>query len=330
MKSNETPAGAIRATPDDIRYAYRLLLGRDPDEAGFSQHVAHVRSNNLLATDLALGFMRSDEFLARNTQPPGLQEVVLHGTKVFPWRGDALIGDHVASSESYEPHILPVFLESLRIGDHVLDIGANIGIYSLLAAARVGSQGMVYSIEPVAKNVQSLCAGILGNGLHNVSVLPVAASDRCSVIGLLRFEDSSNGIVDSNSNVASASDFVPTQRVDHLLAGIRRLDVIKIDIEGHEPIAWEGLKSLVHSHRPLIFTEFSPVAIRNHARVDAKGYLGELFAYARNGIDVVHQEGHRVSCSNPDAVMNEWRAANERRGLDGALHLDLIVDARDV
>ena len=58
------------------------------------------------------------------------------------------------------------------------------------------------------------------------------------------------------------ADYVPTQRLDDLLAGLSRLDVVKIDIEGHEPIAWAGLKSLVAKHRPLIFTEFSPVAIR--------------------------------------------------------------------
>jgi len=39
--------------------------------------------------------------------------------------------------------------------------------------------------------------------------------------------------------------------------------VIKIDIEGYEPLAWKGIRSLVDRFRPLIFSEFSPVAIRN-------------------------------------------------------------------
>lgn len=318
----------MKATKDDVRYAYRLLLGREPDFEGLAHHYALVSGHGLSTADLIQGFMRSDEYLSRDSRQPVLQEVEIHGAKIFPWHGDRLIGDQAAATKDYEPHVLPVFLESLRPGDYVLDVGANIGIYSLTAAKRVGSDGMVYAIEPVAKNIQSLCAGILGNKFENVSVMPVAASDKCSVIGVLRYSDSSNGIVDSNASAASGSDFVPTHRLDRLLPDIGRLDVVKIDIEGHEPIAWEGLKSLVAKHRPLIFTEFSPVAIRNHSRTDPEYYLRALFEFANGRIDVLHQEGNRIACVDAAAVMHEWKEANKRFKLDGTLHLDLVVDTR--
>lgn len=328
MNSTNIQGSCAKATEDDVRYAYRLLLGREPDHDGLAHHKELVARTGLPPTDLAQSFMRSDEYLSRHEQDFLLQQVLFRGVKIYPWRGDRLIGDHLSATGDYEPHVLPIFLESLEDGDFVLDIGANVGIYSLLSAHRVGVGGKVFAIEPVAKNVRSLCARILGNRFQNVSVLPVAASDKSSVIAVLRHSDSSNGIVDSHVNSNSDTDYVPTQRLDELLAELKRLDVIKIDIEGHEPIAWDGLKSLVHDHRPLIFTEFSPVAIMNHARVDAKGYLHELFTFARDGIDVVHQEGSRVPCKDPEAIIAEWVAANDRRGLDGTLHLDLIVDAR--
>ncbi len=319
---------SLRATSDDVRFAYRLLLGREPDQAGYAHHAAYVRQYEIAAIDLAEGLMRSDEYAARGGAGAILQEVELHGVKIYPWRGDRLIGDHLAATGTYESHVLPVFLDALNLGDVVLDIGANIGTYSLPAARRVGASGRVVSIEPVPRNVQSLCAGVARNGLGNVSILPVAASDRASVIAVFRHSDSSNGIVDTHINGSSTSDYVSTQRLDALLAYLDRLDVVKIDIEGHEPVAWPGLRALIEKHRPLIFSEFSPVAIRNHSRSVPEDYLEALFEFANGPIVVLHLDGRRVECASPAEVMQEWRTANARMNLEGTLHVDLMVDTR--
>ena len=238
---------SLAATPEDVRYAYRLLLGREPDADGLKHHTDLVRKGSVNPNDLARMFMMSDEYSARDSTSSMLREVEIDGVTLFPWRGDTLIGDHISPDSAYEPNVLPLFLESLSPGDHVLDIGANVGVFSLLAARRVGREGRIYSVEPVGKNVRSLCASILRNGFENVSLFPLAASDKASVIGVIRRSDSSNGIVDSNIKGMDAVDFVPTQRLDFLLAAIERLDVVKIDIEGHEPIAWKGLKSVMEN-----------------------------------------------------------------------------------
>ncbi len=320
---------SLRATSEDVRYAYRLLLGREPDRAGFEHHSSYVRENDIAPVDLADGLMRSNEFAARRGSCTQLQEAELHGVKIFPWIGDRLIGDHVAATGKYEGHVLPLFLESLEPGDVVLDIGANIGTYSLPAARRVGASGSVISVEPVTRNVHSLCAGVSRNGFDNVSILPFAASDRSSVIAILRHSDSSNGIVDTHVNAADASDYVATQRLDRVLAYLSRLDVVKIDIEGHEPVAWPGIRALIERHRPLIFSEFSPVAIRNHSRTAPEAYIEALFEFASRPIVVLHLDGTRVDCRTTGDVMQEWRAANSRMNLEGTLHVDLMVDTRN-
>lgn len=235
-----------------------------------------------------------------------------------------MIGDHIAAESQYEPNVLPLFLDSLSPGFHVLDVGANVGLFSLLAAGRVGPEGRVYSIEPVSKNVRSLCAGIHRNGFANICLFPVAASDRAGVIAVMRYDDSSNGIVDSELSMSEGVEFVPTQRLDFLLAGVPRLDVIKIDIEGYEPVAWGGLKTLVEKHRPLVFSEFSPIAIRNCSRMEATDYLAQLFEFT-NRIEVLSRDGRRIVCADSDAVMREWRKANDEMGLSGELHLDVMV-----
>ncbi len=317
----------IEATPEDVRYAYRLLLGREPDRDGFSHFVDHIRRSRSTTIDVADGIMRSDEFRIRAHGQVGLGEARVHGVKIFPWHGDRLIGDHIVANGEYEPHVLPAFLEAIKPGDFVLDVGANIGVYSLLAASRVGVSGRVFSIEPIARNVNSLCAGIHANGFDNVSVIPVAASDRTSVIGVLRHVDSSNGIVDKSVNGTVMAEYVPTQRLDELLAAVDRLDVIKIDIEGHEPLAWRGIEPLVRRFTPMVFTEFNPLAIRNHARVAPETYLDMLFDCAGE-IAILQFDRRRRMCRTSAEVMSEWRRVNDKSGVDGTIHLDLLLRTR--
>src|SRR5690606_29787370 len=124
----------LRACPDDIRYAYRLLLGREPDAEGLKHHGNLVGVNGLSTRDLAWSIMTSAEYQAQQGADSALREVEVDGVKLFPWQGDHLIGDHIQAGASYEPNVLPLFLQSLAEGNHVLDVGANVGIFTLLAA----------------------------------------------------------------------------------------------------------------------------------------------------------------------------------------------------
>jgi FkbM family methyltransferase len=317
----------LKATPDDVRHAYRLLLGREPDPSGFQTYCELIEKQSVSAADLAAILQASEEYKTRHATEPVLVETDFNGLKLYPWRGDSLIGGPVQAGHAYEPYVLPAFVDSVPVGGVVLDIGANIGMFTLSAARKVGPKGQVFAIEPIARNVQSLCAGVHGNGFENVSVFPVAASASSGVVPMLRNANSSNGIVDKNVPVAMADAFAPTQPVQQLLQGTDRLDVIKIDIEGHEPLAWPGIDGLVRKHRPVIFTEFNPVAIRNHSRVDAEVYLRQLFSHAQT-IETIEFDGERHVCRSVEDVMDRWRAVNRRAGLNGTCHLDLRMATR--
>lgn len=315
----------LKATPEDVRHAYRLLLGREPDEGGFQTYCNMIAERSVSAADVAAIIQASEEYKTRHTDEPVLIEIDFDGLKLYPWRGDSLIGGVVQESGSYEPHVLPAFVDRVPVGGTVLDIGANIGIFTLSAARKVGPHGRVFAIEPIARNVQSLCAGIHGNGLRNVSVFPVAASASAGVVPMLRNANSSNGIVDNHVAPAMADAFAPTQPVHQLLKGIDRLDVIKIDIEGHEPLAWPSIEPLLREHRPVVFTEFNPVAIGNHSRVNPEVYLEQLFAHAQT-ISTIEFDGEKHRCKSVSEVMDRWREVNRRAGTDGTCHLDLVVD----
>lgn len=314
----------LKATTEDLRHAYRLLLGREPDDAGFASLKEYIDTNRPKAPEVAALFFSSPEFKSRHDAVPVLDEIDFNGLKLYPWRGDNLIGDLIKSSGEYESYMLPLFVDSIPIGGTVLDVGANIGTYTLSAARKAGKKGRVFAVEPVAKNVQSICAGVVGNGFRNVNILPLAASGEAGIMPILRNSNSSNGIVDTYVSPAVADGFVPTQRIDFLLEGLDRLDVVKIDIEGHEPVAWPGIETLIRKHRPIVFTEFNPVAIRNHSRVEPEVYLDQLFASAVT-IHALHLDGSRVICSTPAQVVEEWRNANSRMSAINGYHLDLVM-----
>lgn len=320
-------SGPERATEADIRHAYRLLLGREPDESGLATFNRLLSEQRVSAPDLAAMIQASEEYKTRHQAEPALVEVAFDGLRLFPWRGDSLIGDPVRASGEYEPHVLPAFVHRVPVGGVVLDVGANIGTFTLSAARKVGPSGAVYAIEPIAHNVQSLCAGVWHNGFDNVRVLPIAASSSSGIVPMLRNANSSNGIVDVHVAAAMADAFVPCHPLDVLLGHLDRLDVVKIDIEGHEPMAWPSIARLVERHRPAIFTEFNPVAIRNHSRVDPESYVQGLFEFAP-WIETIEFDGTRHRCSGVAEVMDRWRGANERAGTDGTCHLDLHCETR--
>jgi hypothetical protein len=154
----------LKGTTEDLRHAYRLLLGREPDDAGFTSLKNHVQANRPSAPEIAALFFASAEFKSRHDVVPVLDEIDFDGLKLYPWRGDNLIGDLVKSAGKYEAYMLPVFVESVPVGGVVLDVGANIGIYTLSAARKVGDKGQVFAVEPISRNVQSICAGVVSNG----------------------------------------------------------------------------------------------------------------------------------------------------------------------
>ncbi len=318
----------LKATNDDVRYAYRLLLGREPDPSGFETYCQLIAERGISALDITARICASPEYSGRHGSGGGeLVETDFGGFKLYPWRGDDLIGGSVLASGTYEPYVLPAFVARVPEGGTVLDIGANIGIFTLSAARKVGPQGRVFAVEPIPRNVKSLCAGVIGNGLHNVSIFPVAASASAGVVPVLRHANSSNGIVDMHVDPTLADEFVPTQRIDQLLHGIDRLDAIKIDIEGHEPLAWPGIEPLVRKHRPVIFTEFNPAAIRNHSRINLDTYLRQLFAHAAI-IETIEFDGQHSACRSVDEIMGRWRDVNRRAGTTDTCQLDLVVDTR--
>ena len=314
----------MSATPDDVRHAYRLLLGREPDPEGLRVHADWLRNEKPTTAAVAARLMSSDEYRARVGVDSDYVLVEMGGYAVYARKGDALIAAPVIAGAKYEDHVKRDFEARLFPGAYVLDVGANIGLFTMHAAARVGASGRVIAVEPLPQNHRALYAGIVHNRYTNVDVFPFAASDVPALLPAICMVDSSNGIVGIRSNGAAVESHVPAFPLDGFLSCVPRLDIVKIDIEGNEPKAWRGIVGVLRKFKPVVFTEFSPIAMRNVGN-NAEDYLVQLFDYGAT-VTVLHHNADRVACSAAGAVMVEWERANSRLGMRGEAHLDLLID----
>jgi FkbM family methyltransferase len=161
------------------------------------------------------------------------------------------IGRALAVTGKWEPHVAVAFRRLLSPGDVVIDIGANIGYHTLLAAKLVGTSGHVYAIEPGAGAFAALTVNVALNDLSNVTALPVAAG-----------ADESEAILDDRPWGHSLHSFVRREgesreprvegspiRVRPVAAVVQpehlaRLRLIKVDVEGYDLEVLQGLLPL--------------------------------------------------------------------------------------
>jgi FkbM family methyltransferase len=135
-----------------------------------------------------------------------------------------------------------------RRGDIVFDIGAGVGAETLVFSRLVGDSGRVVSVEPHPGTYERLVAVCRANGLANVTALQLAASDRD---GEALLTDDQNHV--RNALVGTGGDGVEVRarRIETIAGelGVRRIDLLKMNIEGAEEAAIRGLGALLDETR---------------------------------------------------------------------------------
>ena len=194
--------------------------------------------------------------------------------KLYVRLDDWLIGARIILNRSYEKYVADVVRPRLKPGDVMLDLGANIGYFTMLGAACVGAGGKVIAFEPSAANCALVRASAARNGFSNVTLHQKAVAERAGWVGL-ELEDSNGKIV---RDAAASEARVETVALDKMLADEPHIHLVKMDIEGAEPLALAGMTRLLERHRPLLFTEFHPVSLRDVSGFEPEDYLRALRA----------------------------------------------------
>lgn len=217
---------------------------------------------------------------------------------VVPW----LLLDDV-----HEPSETRCIRDCLAPGGTFVDVGANIGYYSVLAATAVGPEGRVYAFEPEPVNFATLGRNVALNGLANVVAEPRACSDRTGTIPLYLDETNAGGHHLHDSKDGAAATMIGTVALDEYFAESGRpIDLIKMDIQGHEPVALRGMMNLLRRNpRTKLITEFDAPMISKagespEAYLDALRSLGFRFT-------ILSDYGSPVDDADPREIVSRCR-----------------------
>jgi FkbM family methyltransferase len=261
----------------DLAYCYRLILGRSPDPAGWRHYSALIDRGELSVAQLALAFVSSLEFRRRGVIEPAdaaVELVRLGPIELYVPGDDPAIGSQMVRRRAHQPQLAGLLGRILAPGLTFVDVGANVGYFSLLAARLVETAGRVVAIEPGPRNCRLLHRSVVRNRCGNVQLYPCAVSDRRGAVAYLA--EGSNGTIadlDATRDVPPGAHLVAATTLDDLLAGFDRVDVIKLDVEGAEGRVLEGATRTLERHRPAVISEVSPLLLETISGVSAGGYL---------------------------------------------------------
>lgn len=215
--------------------------------------------------------------------------------------------------EAYEIEAVKFIKKLTRPGMTVLDIGANIGYYSVILGKSVGENGKVYAFEPEPTNFQFLERNIGANSLSHVKAYRLALANKPGILSFYLHESNKgkHSLIDYQKNTECIK--VEATTVDSFITkhGIRKIDLIKIDVEGAEPMVFEGMKETLAKHRPIIFTEYFPYAIRSSGRdplnflrnLDTLGYRFQIIEDSGTILDITDIKKF-ADLSTPEIAFN--------------------------
>jgi FkbM family methyltransferase len=214
----------------------------------------------------------------------------------------------MALGHAWEETTTQVFRQLIRPGDVIVDVGAHWGYFSLLAATLCTETGRVYAFEPHPRNFAMLTRNIRVNHLSNVVTVQSAVSNCAGSVQMYEAHSSMGHSVNALPEEWRAVDgavpkafSVSTVKLDDFFAdNPYQPRLVKIDIEGAEPLALAGMQTLIERNPALVLImEFNPTYLKPQAATD---FMGQLAAC---GLDVaiIDDEKHQFAVGSKAAVL---------------------------
>lgn len=182
---------------------------------------------------------------------------IIDGFEMYLDKKDSL---DLSVDESYDIFDREILKQMVHPGDHVIDLGANIGFYTLTLARLVGPQGKVYAFEPSPDNFSLLCRNVEVNGFHNVTLVRKAVSSQTGKAQLFLCESNAGDHRIFGKGGDRQAVEIETVALDDFFGSSREAPhLIKMDIQGAEGMALEGMQGLLsRATRLSILMEFWP------------------------------------------------------------------------
>jgi len=165
---------------------------------------------------------------------------------------------------SHEPLGRQLYLEQLSLGDHVLDIGSNLGYWLLMAEQAIGESGRILGFEPVPEVFNILQRNVARSGHKNIRVLPCAVGATNGTAHFYQSEVPNWGSLMRQDGVKQTCTIdVQVRRLEDVLREFPDFhpNALRMDLEGAELMVLESAKSMLAEHQPSLFVEFHPSVV---------------------------------------------------------------------
>ncbi len=194
----------------------------------------------------------------------------VNGCSMLVFKDEPIITPWIKQTRIWEPELTNYLKKNLKAGQTFVDIGANMGYYTLLASKLVGDKGKVYAFEPASDSFELLLKNIELNGCTNVVPVQKAVSshtgqaklygygvaDDAGRRGLTKVQDRDKEWLARNpAGRESTWSLVDTVRLDEVIAGDGVPDFIKVDVEGGELDTLEGMKEILMQGKTTLVLE---------------------------------------------------------------------------
>jgi FkbM family methyltransferase len=243
--------------------------------------------------------------------PAGALDIQTEIGPLWLQRDDDAITPVIVDHKRWEPALSNLLRRVLRPGGSFVDVGANIGYFSVLASDLVGPGGRVFAVEPDSRNRAFLEANLARNRCANVTILPYAAWSEDSSLTLETHPagGSMSSVHPIEAGDGESAETVPAKRLDELIEG--PVDLLKIDCELVDHIALAGAAGLLRAdpstlatvelarnhvgptgHTPTeILSQYEGLGLRPY-RIRSTGSLKPIpyssLLMSRKGTDVAH------------------------------------------
>jgi FkbM family methyltransferase len=323
---DETPDGSLHlSAPDLVQSLYRRLLGREAQPAeleSFTRKFIQEKNIDGVLAEL----LSSVEYRSINSarSPGPVYPIYLgnhqsltrtaYGQRMFVDTRDMSVAPHLLLDGRWEGWVTEEFLRHAKEGAVIVEVGANIGYYTLLGASRVGSGGKMIAFEATPDLCELVFKSIEINGfLDRCEIINKVAMDREDEVPFRRLKNRMGGssIVPFDSDhlkqVYESSDeiLVKSVSLDAFLEGrgLPQVDLIKIDAEGSEPLIFKGLeRTLKRSGSIVVIFELN----RQMSWSLGCDALGMLQGFAEAGFTLHRIEPHGLVPFEPLNEAASW------------------------
>jgi FkbM family methyltransferase len=248
------------ATSQYLLWAYRLLLGREPENPQAVEGYPATSRRELVDR-----FITSSEFVINHrvgdipSTPRRYMVELSNGRRIWLLTHDKHVSPAIAM-ENYEPVETAFVTRQVKRGMKVLDVGANLGWFAVHLADLVGPEGRVDAFEPRGDLFDLLNKTIRENRLTNVTLHNCALGAKNSqgqMMWSLRDVNPGGTYLDLSDTRDSEmkTQPIPVKTLDSTVS--HRVDFIKIDVEGSEPLIFQGAERILTEDRPAIMTEIN-------------------------------------------------------------------------